>query len=187
MFFRPQSLFLILAAVLLLATFFVPIWHFTYQGALNAAPVELSYTVLGPTAPDADAPTAYVPRVSGFAPLPIATGLTALLLFVASLYYRDRPKQRKLALGSFVATIIVAAMMFLAVQLAVNQFNTQRPALNLPFIGTSQQLEGVFISSGLYIGFFFVLIPIILSYLAFQGIAADERTVRDMNSMRLRR
>ncbi len=151
---RKQTLFLLLAALLVLSTWLFPIA--TYQS--TAETYELMtyglYTADGVKVTDADLKM----------PFSILLSLLALALVIAIFLYSNRPRQMRFVRGSYLLMLAIIAFMFITDN------------------SVGAYLEGAERTFGL--SFVMPLVALVLTVMAERGIRADEKLVRSMDRLR---
>lgn len=151
---RKQTLFLLLAALLVLSTWLFPIA--TYQS--TAETYELMtyglYTADGVKVPDADLKM----------PFSILLSLLALALVIAIFLYSNRPRQMRFVRGSYLLMLAIIAFMFIT----DNSVGT--------YLEDAERTFGL--------SFVMPLVALVLTVMAERGIRADEKLVRSMDRLR---
>ncbi|MEZ4756702.1 MAG: DUF4293 domain-containing protein [Flavobacteriales bacterium] len=154
---RKQSLFLLLAALLLGATWLFPIA--TYQRA--GAGFELRSTGLF------TAEGVPVSDVELKVPFHLVLSVLALGMVAAIFLYGDRPRQMRIVRGTYLLMLAVIAFMFI-VDRSVTSYLAQAGGVETTY------------------GLTFVLpiVALVLAFLAERAIKADEALVRSMDRLR---
>ena len=154
---RKQTLFLLLAALLVLSTWLFPIATYQTPGDVYDLMTYGLYTADGVKVPDADISV----------PFSIVLSVIGAALIFTIFMYSNRKRQMRVVRGTYMLMLAVIAFMF------ITDNSVQA------YLGTDSQVEHHY---GL--SFVMPLIALILTFLADRGIQADEKLVRSMDRLR---
>ena len=151
---RKQTLFLLLAALLVLSTWLFPIASYQSTAEIYELMTYGLYTADGIKVKDADLKM----------PFSILLSLLALALVIAIFMYKNRPRQMRFVRGSYLLMLAIIAFMFITDN------------------SVGAYLEGAERTFGL--SFVMPLVALVLTVMAERGIRADEKLVRSMDRLR---
>ncbi len=154
---RKQTLFLLLAALLVLSTWLFPIATYQTTGEVYELMTFGLYTADGVKVPDADVAV----------PFQIVLSLIGAALIFSIFMYSNRKRQMRFVRGMYILMLAVIAFMF------ITDNSVQA------YLGTDSQVAHQY---GL--SFVMPVIALILTFLADRGIQADEKLVRSMDRLR---
>jgi uncharacterized membrane protein (UPF0182 family) len=154
---RKQSIFLALAALLAFATWVLPIT--TYQRGEEVFILRTTglFTGAGIEVPDVDMKV----------PFAILFTVLGAALAVWIFFYRDRPRQARFVRGTYLAILLVIALLFItdnSVQAYLEQGGTVKSSYGLSFVAP--------------------LVMLVLAFMAERAIKADEALVRSADRLR---
>lgn len=154
---RKQTVFLLLAALLMAATWVVPMVVYEVAGTTYA------FRTTGLVGADGTP----VPDVDMRMPLQwLATACAAVLVALVFMF-RHRPRQVRVARGVFMVLLLIVAFTFIT-------DNSVRAHLSAQ--GT--------VAARLGMGYFLPMVALVLTWLAVRAIEADERLVRSADRLR---
>ena len=151
---RKQTLFLLLAALLVLSTWLFPIASYRSTAEIYELMTYGLYTADGIKVKDADLKM----------PFSILLSLLVLALVIAIFMYKNRPRQMRFVRGSYLLMLAIIAFMFITDN------------------SVGAYLEGAERTFGL--SFVMPLVALVLTVMAERGIRADEKLVRSMDRLR---
>ena len=151
---RKQTLFLLLAALLVLSTWLFPIASYQSTAEIYELMTYGLYTADGIKVKDADLKM----------PFSILLSLLVLALVIAIFMYKNRPRQMRFVRGSYLLMLAIIAFMFITDN------------------SVGAYLEGAERTFGL--SFVMPLVALVLTVMAERGIRADEKLVRSMDRLR---
>lgn len=154
---RKQTVFLILAALLMAATWVAPMATYEVAGTSYAFRTTGLVDANGVLVPDADM------RM----PFQWLATACALVLVVLCFLYRDRSRQIRIARGVFMVILLVIAFVFIT-------DNSIRALLS----GRGE------VTAHFGMGYFLPLVALVLTYLAVRAMRADEELVRSTERLR---
>ena len=150
---RLQSVYLLLAAALVITSMFMPM-------ATLVTPVDpLVLAAMGAYTPGADSILLFT-----MWPLTIVLGLSALLALISIFLYRNRPLQMRVC--NFTALLLIAFYVVLGIYIY---------DLYIALNGESLQLQAALSMP---------VVALVLNYIAYRRIRADERLVRSADRLR---
>ncbi len=154
---RKQTLFLLLAALLVLATWLAPIATYRTNAEVYELMTHGLYTADGVEVPDAG------PRM----PFSIVLSVLGAALFAAIFMYANRKRQMRFVRGTYLLMLAIIAFMFIT----DNSIQS--------YLGPDGRVDHSYGPS-----FIMPVIALILTFMADRGIKADEDLVRSMDRLR---
>ena len=155
---RVQSIYLLLAAIMAIFTFFLPYAHF-YGGDVKVA----EYAMFGVFNVQSD-----ILESSGVFAFPVWVlgALAVIVPFVAIFLFKNRPLQYRIARLSYMVNLIYVVYLFFAIdRILATIFEAEMRTLY-------------------HIGFYMPVAAVVMSCLAVRGIKKDEKLVKSLDRIR---
>ena len=155
---RVQSIYLLLASLMAVFTFFLPYAHF-YGGDVKVA----EYAMFGVFNVQSDILES--PGVFSF-PAWALGALTVVMPLVAIFLYKNRPLQYRIARLSYMVNLVYVVYLFFAIdRILATIFEAELRTLY-------------------HVGFYMPVAAVVMSFLAVRGIKKDEKLVKSLDRIR---